>query len=112
MRTISTRVKKRISDDPFYDQCCRLDEKDCDGCITWEHALIYAGRQMDEVFAILPVCEFHHAVNMHQGGGKLDKKKHEWIAISRMTDEDKNKYPNRDWNKDLNILIFTYGTYD
>jgi len=111
MRKISKRVRDRILGSEFYDTCCRKDERDCDGGITWEHALIYAGRQMDEVFAILPVCEFHHAINMYQDGGKMDKKKHEWIAISRMTQEDKIKYSKRNWSQELSALNSVYGEY-
>lgn len=111
MRPISKKVKDQILSDEFYDTCCRADEGDCQGGITWEHALIYASRQMDEVFAILPVCEYHHAVGIYQDTGKLDKKKHEWIAISRMTDEDMLKYYKRNWKQELSALNAIYGEY-
>lgn len=111
MRAVSKKVKDKILADDFYEKCCRRDEGDCAGGISLEHALIYAGRQIDEVFAILPVCEYHHAVGVYQDGGKLDKKKHEWIAISRMTDEDMLKYPKRNWTQELSALNAIYGEY-
>lgn len=112
MRKISKTNKDIIATDEFYDVCCRADEYDCAGGITIEHALIYAGRQMDEIFALLPVCEYHHGVNTYQDRGKLDKKKHEWIAISRMTEDDKKKYNRRDWDRELKLLENIYGKYE
>lgn len=103
MRAISQKNKNVINTDPFYQSCIRQKEGTCQGCITMEHALIYGGRQMDEIFAILPVCEYHHAVNQFQDSGDLNKKLHEYIAISRMTEEDKKKYPKRDWDKELKL---------
>ncbi|MHA1401637.1 MAG: hypothetical protein ACTSQE_14905 [Candidatus Heimdallarchaeaceae archaeon] len=111
MRPISPKIKKHISEDEFYEVCCREEEGDCDGGITMEHALIYAGRQIDEIFAIIPVCEYHHGVNQYQGGGKLDKKKHEWIAISRMTTADRIKYSKRPWMNELRLLENKFGKY-
>lgn len=108
MRPISANNKKVIDTDPYYKKCCRADEGDCAGRITIEHALIYAGRQIDDLFALLPVCAYHHAVDQYQDGGKLDKKKHEYIAISRMTESDMQKYSKRNWKKDLLILKKTY----
>ena len=55
--------------------------RNCEGRITWEHALIYGGSQIDEAWAILGICEFHHAVNRHQDGKGMNKEKHEWLAL-------------------------------
>lgn len=109
MRKLSTKSKRAIETDEFYEKCCRRDEGDCKGRITIEHALIYASRQIDEPFALLPVCAYHHAVDEYQDCGKLDKKKHEWIAISRMTPEDKEKYNKRNWDQELSYLNSVYG---
>lgn len=61
--------------------CARADEGNCDGRITWEHAIIYAGKQLNETWAILGICEYHHKVGKHQNDGHLDKAKHEWLAL-------------------------------
>jgi len=94
------------------NKCDRHDEGDCSGGLTKEHALIYAGKQIQELWAILDICEYHHAINQYQDGGNLDKKKHEWIAMSRMTNIDKAKYSKRNWNKELTLLESIYGKYE
>lgn len=73
--TEDTSGKKRI--------CMRASEGNCAGRLTKEHALYYAGKQIQEDWAILDICEFHHAVGPYQGGGDLQKEKHTWIALSR-----------------------------
>ncbi len=90
MRPISSKLKAEILADPYYKTCCRKD-KNCNGRITWEHALIYAGRQINEKWAIIPLCVYHHL------GGGLDKRLNERIAVSRATMGDLAKYSKRDW---------------
>lgn len=68
--------------------CMRSEEGNCAGRITKEHALIYAGKQVQEEFAILDVCEFHHGVCNYQDKGDLNKEKHVWIALNRATTEE------------------------
>lgn len=90
MRKISPQVKEKLLEEP--QVCARLKDGDCDGRITWEHTLIYGGKQIDEVWAIIKLCEYHHAVNTHQDGKGLDKQKNIWIALNRATDEELQKY--------------------
>lgn len=107
MRKISPEVVKKLEQEP--DICLRKDEGNCAGKITWEHALIYAGKQIDEQFAILKICEYHHAVNKFQDGGDLNKEKHEWLALNRATEEDKLKYPRINWEQKLSYLNAKYS---
>jgi len=109
MRKISASVKEAILADDYYLRCARMKEGDCNGHITWEHALIYAGRQVDEKWAIIPLCEWHHAVNKHQGGGNENKEKHQWIALKRATKEELAKYPKTDWEQKLKYLNDKYN---
>lgn len=64
-------------------ECMRAEEGNCQGRVTKEHAIIYAGKQLQEEWAILDICEFHHGVNNFQDRGDLDKEKHVWIALNR-----------------------------
>ena len=79
-----------MSDDPYYKKCARTDD-DCSGRITWEHAFIYAGKQINERWAIIPLCVYHH---LWEG---MDKRKNEAIALARATEEDLAKYPRKNW---------------
>lgn len=45
--------------------------------------MIYAGKQLQEEWSILPICEYHHGVNNFQDRGALNKEKHVWIALNR-----------------------------
>ena len=112
MRAISKKVKDQILEDPFYIRCARaaiLKDHVCEGRITWEHALIYAGKQMDEVFAIIPLCALAHAVDFFQDRGILKKEIGVWIALNRMTPEDMARYPKRDWIRERDYLNSLYG---
>lgn len=90
MRPISPAVKAKLLEEP--QVCLRADEGNCQGRITFEHAIIYAGRQLDEVFAILRICEYHHGVNRFQDGGDMNKEKHVWLALNRASDDELRKY--------------------
>ncbi len=86
--------------DPDYRQCMRnvlFNDHRCAAdpmtgrLLEWEHALTWAGRQLQEKFAIISICWW-----AHRGPG-LDKRKNRIVAISRATDEDLEKYPNQEW---------------
>lgn len=109
MRRISEKVKKELVADPRMKVCAREDEGNCEGRITWEHALIYGGSQIDEAWAILGICEFHHAVNRHQDGKGMNKEKHEWLALRQAPPEAREKYPRINWDQRLKYLNQKYG---
>ena len=91
MRKISEPVKRELKDSKYHGKCLRallLEDHECQGRITWEHALTYAGRQMDEYFAIIFLCAYSHSVDEFQDCGILDKQINHWIAINRMTEDD------------------------
>lgn len=88
MRAIPAKLRKQIDSDPYYKKCARADEGNCSGRITIEHAIIHAGRQLNELWALLPICAYHHAVDQYQDGGDLNKEKHLWLALNRATDSE------------------------
>lgn len=81
-------------------KCARAAEGDCRGRLTKEHALDYVGRQIQELWAILDMCAFHHAVDRYQDGGKMMKKVHGVIAAHRATVLELEKYPRKDWQRE------------
>lgn len=87
MRPIPPALRKRIASDPSYAQCARWNDGGCRGRITIEHALIYAGRQVNELWALIPLCWRHHL------GAGLDKRENQRIALEKATDDDLKKYP-------------------
>lgn len=111
MSRIPKKLLAELLQDPFYKTCARKG-KDCDGRITFEHALIFAGKQIQERFAIIPLCTYHHAVNEYQDGGDLNKKMNVWIALSRATPEELEKYSKaRNLKRELAALSSIFGIY-
>lgn len=86
MRAISPKVKEKILERP--QRCAREHEGTCMGNNTWEHAIIHAGRQLDEAWAIIILCEYHHAVNNYQDNGDLKKELNVYYALEQATDEE------------------------
>jgi hypothetical protein len=64
MRAIPKKLRSEMDADPYYRTCvCRgYGFGECAGGIQWHHNMIFAGRQVNERFAILPVCYGHHLV--------------------------------------------------
>lgn len=89
---IPLKLREELSNDPQYKICSLRDYAHlagpCDGNITWEHAMIYAGSKIQEKWAIIPLCERHHAVNRYQDAGTLKKGLNHWIALNRASDFD------------------------
>jgi len=60
----------------------RIKDGGCSGRMTKEHAMYFKGKQLQEDWAILDLCWEHHL------GKSLDKRKNEWIALHRATDQE------------------------
>lgn len=109
--------RKRLSKDPFYARCVRHKEDTCKGRITWEHAFIYAGKQIDEDWAILPLCEYHHDVGEYQDRGDLDKALGQYVSLARAVstgtfEEIQRVYPRTNWEQLFKYLKSKYGNYN
>jgi len=111
MTKIPQKVKNEILDNEFYTKCCMSFLGSCGGRITWEHSLIYGGRQVQEMEAIIPVCEKHHGVNAYQDVTAIDKEISQWIALNRMQPKF-HLYPKSDWVQKLTYLNNKYGKYN
>ncbi len=94
MRPIPTAMRSEMSVDPFYTKCCAVGLGYCAGKVQWHHVWIYAGRQINEPWAIVPACERHHDQVTKE---PKVKKFFEELSLSRATDEDLSKYPKRTW---------------
>ena len=74
--------------------CIRSHEVDCQGRITWEHTLTYGGKQINECWAIVPLCEYHHFTKLNKNYGR-------YIALLRATKEELNKYAKANFPQQL-----------
>ena len=91
MRPIPPRVRAEMAEDPFYKACC-LGPENCAGRIEWHHVFIYAGRQVNEKWAIVPACHRHHEA------AAVYNRDFQKVALSRATPEDLAKYPKKNWS--------------
>lgn len=105
MRKIPPKLREILANDPYYLLCARRSDSGCDGRITWEHAFIYAGRQVNERWAIIPLCEYHH---LREG---LDKEKNQAIALLRASNADLLKYPKANWLQRKRYLFSKHANF-
>lgn len=84
MRPIPPKLREEMSEDPYYKSCCLQGA--CIGRVEWHHNLIYAGRQVNEKFCILPLCEYHHR-NIVKIKEVVDHR-----MLNRATDDELRKY--------------------
>jgi len=102
MKPIPTKIKRQISEDKFYKTCIhvgREDDSPCKGRITMEHAWIYAGKQINELWAIVPCCEKHNI-----GVSGRDKLWNKYVSLLRSPDN-LDKYPKKNWEQEKVSLI-------
>lgn len=73
MRKIPQKLRDELAADPYYKTCARKSGE-CSGRITWEHAVIYAGRQVNERWAIVPLCLYAFGTIWTEGYRKIQTK--------------------------------------
>jgi len=89
---IPLETRERIDEDPYYKRCAR-ENTDCSGRITVEHSWYFAGKRINDYWALIPLCVYHHL------GKGLDKRINQAIAVARTTPEDRAKYPKIEWER-------------
>lgn len=106
MRPIPIKMRTEMSKDKFMARCvCRNlgGGFDCSGKVEWEHAFLYAGKQINEPWAIVPVCTYHHR------GKGLNKEFNQYQAIIRADIDDLcRRMPKKDWQQIYNYLTSKY----
>lgn len=112
MNNVPPALRKQLASDPEYKKCALRNHGNCDGRITWEHAIIYAGKQVQERWAIVPLCEKHHGVGKWMDAGTMAKERNVWCALNRATDDELraiSKVVN--WIRERTRLNEKYGVY-
>src|SRR4051812_40228052 len=57
---IPEEMREQLAEDPFMRHCI-IDDALCDGRIEWNHAFTYAGKRVNELWALIPMCHLHHS---------------------------------------------------
>lgn len=87
MRKIPPELRAKLDADPWMHRCCitgRTDEK-----IEWHHNLIFAGRQVNEDWAILPLLE---SVHDDIPGAPALRELCDWIMLNRASEDQLRPY--------------------
>lgn len=106
IKSIPKKQREIMIGDTFYHKCC-LQDKECFGKIQWHHHFKWSGKRTNDIFGILPVCEFHH----RNESRKDIKERLDWIMVNRMTEIDFRKYRTRNWEHTKKYLNKKYGEY-
>jgi hypothetical protein len=105
MRPISKKLRTELEADPYYKKCAAsrsaVGGLQCIGKIEWHNPFIYQGKQINEKWAIDPLCEIAHEEIKNHLFLKQDSQRR---CLLRATDEDLAKYPKFDW-KQLKIKL-------
>ena len=88
---------------PPCERAALLRDHVCQGRSTMEHAWIYSGKQINEKWAIIRLCEWAHL------GPGLNKEINHYISLLHATPEDLKRFPRRDWEQDMMYLHKKYG---
>jgi len=105
MRPIPQDLKIEMESDPFYSRCCITGQHKTSVKIDWHHNLIYAGKQVNEKWCILPLAEDVHEKIVRY------KEKCDWIMLNRGTDDQLRKYSKaKDLIRERDRLNKIYGT--
>lgn len=82
--------RSNMAMNPFYEQCAMTGILGhfCGGGLTWEHAIIFAGKKIQKPWAIIPLCDKAHATGEFQDAGTIEKELNVWIALNMATDEE------------------------
>lgn len=109
MTRIPKKLREQLAVDMFYSRCCITGLPSQPGDrIEWHHNMIFAGKQVQERFAILPVLSsIHRRANEPDIKDKLD-----WIMLSRMTTTDLYMYGKGiNWFNRLERLEDKFGKF-
>jgi hypothetical protein len=106
MRRIPPKLREEMASDPYYSKCCitgNRNEK-----IDFHHNLIFAGRQVNEKWCILPLSK-----SMHDIEKRPDiKERLDWIMLNRASDDKLRRYSKAiDLIRKRDILNKKHGTY-
>lgn len=109
MARIPPKIKARLATLKRMTKCIFLlrDPKHkCEGRIEREHVWIYAGRQIQEVWAIVSVCTGWH--RLKNFGSPLEKDWHRYVSLTLASDDDLKKYPRFNWKQEKQRLAHKY----
>lgn len=110
------KLRKELGTDPEYSRCAFGGYEslvgECGGRITREHAVIYAGKKVQERWAIIPCCARHHGVDHYQDAHtEAPKELRLWVALNRATEDELAGYARADLLRKRELMNARIGKY-
>lgn len=96
MRAIPQKLRRELESDSWYGRCCITGRIQTRERIEWHHNFIFAGRQVNEKWCILPLAASIHKIEKEI---KI-KERLDWIMLNRADDETIERY-----SKSTNLSI-------
>lgn len=93
---IPKKIRAELEADPRRFVCSfkGVEGHECGGRITREHAMYYAGKKIQEKWAIVFICAKGHGVDEYQDTiFQIPKEMRQWAALNQATDEELKKFP-------------------
>ena len=106
---IPLKLRKKMAENGSMLSCVHRSNN-CSAKIEWEHCWLYAGKQIQEEWAIIPCCYFHHR------GNGLDKDFNRYQSLVKAfkllgsLDEIIKKYPKKNWKQEWEYLKNKYDS--
>lgn len=86
MNKIPPKLRENMAADPFYQRCCVTGAMAKNAKVEWHHNFIFAGRQVQRKWAILPLrADVHADIAKH-------KERCDWIMLNRASTEELKAY--------------------
>lgn len=113
MNPIPQKLKEEILADDYYKKCCLtgiINDK-----IDWHHAWQYAGKQINEKWAIMPIWWRKHAYygdkdSVHNS--LITKEYVQYLSLLRTDISDlKKRMPKKDWEQEFLRLHNKYYNF-
>lgn len=95
MSVMGKKLRQAVEDDSLKDYCTLSGQFGhvCEGRITREHAMYYAGKKIQERWALVFLCAGGHGVDGYERSTPKDMA--EWVALNQATAEDFKRFPRK-----------------
>lgn len=101
MRPIPIKHRKIINSDPYFKKSCLSQEYGTyENRIVIHHTWIYGGKQINELWAYMPLTN-----DEHENLDLETREKIKWLSLQRVDIKDLlGKYPKYPWEREYNYL--------
>lgn len=88
---IPQKMRDQLGADPFMKSC--IVANGCAGRVEFDHSFSYAGRRINELWAILPVCTKHNHGVTREVQAAREKYLRERLTHFNVWEDARSKYP-------------------